>query len=73
MSFNDVPPGATIEYVGTDEFDGEFVAPDELHGPYEFKHVSIHGTLTLNTCFNGRRRLSPDHPANDRDNWRVSA
>ena len=69
--YDDLQFGDTLEYVGPADFGGEWVAPDDLHGPYEFKHVSVGGMLTLGTRFKGRRRLAPEHPANDRSNWRV--
>jgi len=33
--------------------------------------VSVGGTLTLETRFNGRRYLAPEHPANEREYWEV--
>jgi hypothetical protein len=69
--FDDLSFGDLLRYVGPDHFDGEWAAPSELHGPYEFRHVSVGGTLTLETRFNGRRYYAPEHPANDRDYWEV--
>jgi len=70
-TFGDVLFGDHLRYVGPDDFDGEWAAPTELHGPYEFRHVSVGGTLTLETRFNGRRYLAPEHPANEREYWEV--
>lgn len=70
--FADVAFGETLRYVGPDTFDGEWAAPGGIHGPYEFRHVSVGGTLTLDTRFNAPRHLAPEHPANDRDHWEVA-
>ena len=69
--FADVAFGEQLRYVGPDAFEGEWAAPGGIHGPYEFRHVSVGGTLTLETTHNARRHLAPEHPANDRDYWEV--
>ena len=72
MSDHDFPfePGDGMKYVGPTPLESPWSAPD-WKGPYEFKHVSMHGTLTIETVFGGRERLAPEHPANDPDNWRA--
>ena len=71
--FADVAFGAGLRYVGPDDLGDGWATPGDIHGPYEFRHVSVGGTLTLETRFNARRRLAPEHPANDREYWeRVS-
>lgn len=67
--YDDLMFGDQLRYVGPDEFDGGYAAPGGIHGPYEFRHVSVGGTLTLETRFNARRHLIPEHPANNRDYW----
>jgi hypothetical protein len=68
-NFGDVLFGDQLRYTGPDEFGGEWAAPSDLHAPYEFRHVSVGGTLTLETCFKGRRYYAPEHPANRREYW----
>lgn len=70
-AFADVAFGERLRYIGPGEFEGEWAAPGGIHGPYEFRHVSVGGTLTLETRFNARRNLAPEHPANDRAYWEV--
>jgi len=70
-TFGDVLFGDHLRYIGPDDFGGEWAAPSDLHGPYEFRHISVGGTLTLETRFNGRRYLAPEHPANEREYWEV--
>ena len=71
MSDHNFPfePADGVRYVGPSTIDSPYAAPPDWKMPYEFKHVSVGGTLTLETTFNGRKRLAPDHPANDPDNW----
>ena len=71
-AFGDIEFGDTLRYVGPDEFEGDYVAPVEWKGPYEFRHVSVGGTLTLETVHNARRYYAPEHPANCRDYWEVA-
>ena len=70
-SFDELSYGDVLEYVGPENFDGEFVAPAGWKQPYTFEHISLHGTLSCLTKFNGKKRLSADHPANDPTFWRV--
>ena len=62
--------GDRVVYVGPDELPSPYAAPAEWQGPFEFRHVSVGGALTLETRFNGRRRLASDHPANAAEHWR---
>jgi hypothetical protein len=72
--FDDLHYGDELRYVGPDEFDGSPVAPKDWKQPYTFKFVSMHGTLSCLTKFNGPKRLAPDHPANNPAYWeRVEA
>ncbi|WP_134672648.1 hypothetical protein [Halorussus marinus] len=70
-SFDQLDYGDTIEYVGPDEFDGETaVAPQDWKQPYTFRSLSVGGTLSCDTRFNGKKVLTPDHPANNPEYWR---
>lgn len=70
-SFETLSCGDEIEYVGSDELPDGYAAPREGQQPYQFQHVSVGGTLGCLTKFNGKRRLAPDHPANDPAMWRL--
>lgn len=61
--------GDKIVYNGPEDLPSPYSAPTEWKGPFQFQHVSIDGTLTLETKFKGRKYLSPDHPANNSDYW----
>jgi hypothetical protein len=69
-AFADVAFGEKLRYVGPECSDG-WATPGGIHEPYEFRHVSVGGGLTLETRFNARRHLAPQHPANDREYWEV--
>jgi hypothetical protein len=71
QSFDQLDYGATLTYVGPDSFDGEFVSPPDYQLPFTFQHVSLHGTVSFLTRFNGRKRYAPAHPANDPAHWEV--
>jgi hypothetical protein len=67
--YDDLQFGDTLRYVGPDEFGDQWAAPGGIHGPYEFRHVSVGGTLSLETRFKAPRHLAPEHPANNRNYW----
>lgn len=68
-SFEGFDHGDRLRYVGPDDFEADWAAPKERHNPHTFKHVSVGGTLTLETKHNARRRLSVDHPAHTPEYW----
>lgn len=70
--FESLSRGDELEYVGPADVGGEFIAPAEKDLPYTFQHVSVGGTLCCTTQFNFPRRLAPEHPANDPDNWTLA-
>ncbi len=67
--FGELSHGDEIEYVGPEDLPGGWAAPLDRNQPYEFQHVSVGGTLTCHTRFGGKKRLSPEHPANDPARW----
>jgi len=69
--FDDLSFGDHLRYIGPDDFGGEWAAPSDRNAPFEFRHISTGGTLTLETRFRGRRYLAPEHPANERGYWEV--
>lgn len=71
-SFGDLDHGEEIAYVGPDEFPGEWDTPHRHELPYRFLHVTTGGALVCLTRFDGKRRLPPEHPANDPGKWRRS-
>ena len=70
-AYDDLQFGDQLRYVGPDDLDGEYAVPKDRHAPFEFRHVTVGGTLVLETCHNARRRLAPEHPANERAHWEV--
>lgn len=69
-SFEDLAYGDKIEYVGPDEFGDEWAVPNDWKMPYTFQYVSMEGTLACLTKFDGKKRLRPEHPANNPNYWR---
>ena len=68
-SFDDLSYGDEIRYIGPNEVDGEYVTPADWKQPYQFQSVSVGGTLSCLTKFNGQKRLAPEHPCNDPAAW----
>jgi hypothetical protein len=68
-SFEELEYGDKIEYVGPDEFGDEWAAPSDWKMPYTFQHMTHDGTLACITTFKGKKRLAPEHPANNAEYW----
>ena len=71
-SFDDVEHGDQLVYTGPDNLPSPHVPPLDRDNPYTFKHVSLHGTVTFETRFGGRKYLDDEHPANNPDHWRPA-
>lgn len=68
--WDDLEVGDEIEYVGPDEL-RDYSTPEQWKMPFVFSHETHIGGIKCKTCYGGVRRYSPEHPANDRDHWRV--
>lgn len=70
-SWDDLDHGDQITYVGPGDLPDDYATPLDRELPYTFQHVSAGGTLSCLTRFTGRKRLAPEHPANDPAHWEV--
>jgi len=71
QSFDGFEFGDQLEYVGPEEVPGDNTTPKDRRAPFEFRHVSMHGTLTVETKHNAPRHYAPDHPVNNPEYWSV--
>ena len=70
QSFDDLQYGDKLVYIGPDRLPSPYAAPRDYQQPYQFQHVSFHGTLKCLTRHGSPKYLTRDHPANDPENWR---